>query len=146
MQMANALCRLFGSDRPYDQTTTDMVDQIAGVEESEEWVIMYGIAAVGATRFARIGGNWCMIWVMISEEYQRRGILTAAYPQFEARYGRFSVAPPYSEGMCRFLEKITRQEDPRLAGGHAVAQQDQERPLDQDPREGRGPGRVVLAR
>lgn len=117
LHCATLLKHSFGGQLPYDLEQQRMVDEEIGVVRSEAIIIKNDEERVGAARFITFGGSWCMVWVYILEEWQRRGILTAAYPLLEQKYGKFSIAPPFSDPMCGFIEKLNS--NLCLAGNHA---------------------------
>lgn len=115
------LKRMFGGVIPYDLTQQDAVDAEIGVAESENFIITRRGERTGAARFVRLDcmERWVLIGIYIGERWRRCGILTALWPLFERRYGYFTVAPPYTDAMCSFLEK---REFLRATGGHTVVQ------------------------
>ena len=47
--------------------------------------------------------SWSLSWVWMHPFVRRQGLLTRAWPYFEARFGRFHVETPWSPSMWQFL-------------------------------------------
>lgn len=52
-------------------------------------------------------------WVWITPQYRRRGVLTAAWPQFVRWYGSFSLGIAQSDAMQAFARRMGHVEDHR---------------------------------
>lgn len=66
--------------------------------------------AIGGCCFRRVkwenaAPGYLLTWVWFHPYERRQGHLTRIWPFFETRFSRFSVDPPYSEAMTRFLQK-----------------------------------------
>ena len=69
----------------------------------EAWLWDGGVGAVMFVRDDPLG-PWDVWAVWLAPELRRRGLLTAAWPPFEARYGPFRVRSP-SDALAAFLRK-----------------------------------------
>ncbi|MDA8084066.1 MAG: hypothetical protein M0024_10460 [Nitrospiraceae bacterium] len=70
----------------------------------------FRVPCVGATCFrwrsnADDSPLWVMDWIWIHPFYRRKGLLTAAWPQFRDRFKDFVCERPLSEAMKKFLLK-----------------------------------------
>lgn len=101
------------SELPYSVSQQDIIDEVLGIKEHHEILLSdTELGIVGACRMVYAFAQWVCIWIYVDQKCRRRGILMDIYPQFEHRYGKFIFAPPYSESMVCFLEKITASPHP----------------------------------
>lgn len=60
-------------------------------------------AIVGACAFWREGNHWRLRWVWVCPVMRRMGVLARRWPLFLEQYGDFSIEPPLSDAMQKFI-------------------------------------------
>ena len=74
----------------------------------------YRVPCIGATCFRyreprNRPSTWGMQWVWFHPYFRRQGLLRSAWSNFKEEFGDFRCAPPLSDSMTKFLEKIDTQ-------------------------------------
>ena len=66
------------------------------------------IRPIGACSFSynQAASKWSLGWIWFHPFARRQGHLTRAWPQFRERYGSFTLAPPLSDAMAAFVQKV----------------------------------------
>jgi len=106
-KIASEFARYFQREHHYDFPPFD-----ESVDPNSVAVYLFGSGAwLGACGFSPItdrapgvpAAAWILDWVWLHPFFRRKGVLTKAWPQFEAKYGDFLILAPLSPAMKAFV-------------------------------------------